>query len=420
MSPDTIDQIPNTRFGRTVRKTFLSLRNRNYRLFFVGQLISNTGNWLTNIAMTLLVLKLTHSGIAVGLLAAAQYGPILFLSIWAGSIADHADKRKFLFVTQSLEMAESVGRAILAFMPHTSRIGLYLHACLGGGFQAFDNPLRRSFVSEMVPEKDASNAIVLYSLIVNTSRVFGPTLAGLLVVTLGYGWCFTIDAASYVAVIIGLQRMRVSELVRQPVKERAKGAIRAGFRYVLSVPSLWISFAMLAAIGTLSYNFNVTFPLFVTDALHKTNVTYTVLYVCFSVGAVVSGLIVAHQGLVKMRHLVYGAAALGATMIFLGISPGLTIALPAAFLVGVASILYMTATTAMVQIETKPEMRGRVLALQAVFMVGTTPIGGPILGWVSDNIGARVPILLGGGAALITAFVGYGLAKRFHTEKTLA
>lgn len=419
MSPDTTDQVPNTRFGRTFKKTFLSLRNRNFKLYFYGQLISNTGNWLTNVAMTLLVLKLTHSGLAVGVLAAFQYGPILFLSAWAGAIADHADKRKFLFVTQSLEMAESIGLAILAFMPHPSLYALYALATAGGIFLAFDNPLRRSFVSEMVPADDVPNAVVLYSLIVNTSRVFGPTLAGLLVVTVGYGWCFAIDAASYVAVILGLYLMHPRELIRQPVKERPKGAVRAGFRYVLSVPSLWISFAMLAAIGTLTYNFNVTLPLFVTGALHRSNVTYTILYAFFSIGAVVSGLIVAHRGLVKMRHLVYGAAALGAAMLILGIAPNMTYAVPAAFLVGVSSILYMTATTAMVQVETKAEMRGRVLALQTILMVGSTPIGGPLLGWLSDLIGARVPILLGGAVALVTAVIGYMLSRRFHADKVL-
>jgi MFS family permease len=420
VTPDPTDQVPDTRFGRTLKKTFLSLRNRNFRLYFVGQLISNTGNWLTNIALTLLVLKLTHSGLAVGVLAAFQYGPILFLSAWAGAIADRSDKRKMLYWTQSLEMAESICLAVLAFMPHPPLYGLYALAVAGGMFLAFDNPLRRSFVSEMVPTKDVTNAVVLYSLIVNTSRIFGPMLAGLLVVTVGYGWCFALDAASYVAVLCGLFMMRPSELNRQPPKLRAKGEIRAGLRYVLSIPTLWISFAMLAAIGTLSYEFNVTLPLFVTNALHRTNVTYTILYVFFSIGAVVSGLIVAHRGLVGMRHLLFGAIALGLTMLLLGIAPGLTTAIPAVFLVGVASILYMTATTAIVQIETKPEMRGRVLALQTVFMAGTTPIGGPLLGWLADIIGARTPIIIGGVVSLLAAIFGYIAAHRLGLYKELA
>ena len=180
--------------GGALRKTFLSLRNRNFRLYFIGQLISNTGNWLTNVALVLLVLKTTGSGVAVGILAACQFGPILLLSAWAGAVADRSDKRKLLLVTQSLEMAQSTGLAILAFMTHPPLVGLYALAIGGGTLLAFDNPLRRSFVTEMVRADDVPNAVVLYSVIVNVARIFGPALAGLLVVTLGFGWCFTIDA----------------------------------------------------------------------------------------------------------------------------------------------------------------------------------------------------------------------------------
>ena len=206
-----------------MRKTFLALRNRNFRLFFVGQLISNTGNWLTNVALTLLVLKITGSGLGVGILASFQFGPILLLSAWAGAIADRSDKRRLLLVTQSLEMAQSVGLAVLAFQPHPPLAGLYALAAVGGILLAFDNPLRRSFVSEMVPAEDLPNAVVLYSTIVNLSRLFGPALAGLGVVTLGYGWCFVVDACSYVAVLACLLLMRPAELRRRPPGPRAPG-----------------------------------------------------------------------------------------------------------------------------------------------------------------------------------------------------
>ncbi|HNX01033.1 MAG TPA: MFS transporter, partial [Candidatus Cloacimonadota bacterium] len=207
-------------------KTFFSLRNYNYRLFFIGQTISNTGNWLTNVALILLVLKLTGSGLAVGILSACQFGPMLFLSAWAGAIADRSDKRKLLLLTQTLEMLQSVGLAILAFMPHPPMIGLFILATWGGILLSFDNPLRRSFVSEMVPEEDIPNAVVLYSTIINVSRILGPTLAGILIVTLGYGLCFTMDAISYLAVLICLYIMRTNELHREPPKPRTKGEVR--------------------------------------------------------------------------------------------------------------------------------------------------------------------------------------------------
>jgi MFS family permease len=401
------------RLRRTLRSTFLSLRNRNFRLYFTGQIVSNTGNWLTNVALVLLVLKITGSGLAVGLLAACQFGPILFLSAWAGAFADRTDKRRMLLVTQSLEMAESIGLAVLAFLPHPPLGGLYALALFGGTLLAFDNPLRRSFVTEMVRAEDISNAVVMYSATVNVARIFGPALAGLLVVTLGYGWCFAIDAASYSAVLVCLFLMRPAELRRRPPRPRTKGEVRAGLRYVRSMPLLWISFAMLAAIGTLSYNFNVTLPLFVTDALHSTGGVFTIMYSVFSVGAVVSGLIVAHRRLVRLRHIIIGAAALGVTMLVLGSVPAVPGAIPAVFFVGMSSILYLTSTTAIVQIEARPEMQGRVLALQMVLMAGTAPVGGPLMGWIADTFGGRVPIVLGGVVCLLAAAFGYAANRRY-------
>ncbi|HEY4218698.1 MAG TPA: MFS transporter [Gemmatimonadaceae bacterium] len=398
--------------GRMLAKTFLSLRNRNFRLFFIGQTISNTGNWLTNIALTLLVLKLTGSGFAVGAVTACQYGPILFLSAWGGAIADRSDKRKMLLVTQTIEMAQSICLAVLAFMPHPPLAGLYIVAVMGGIVLSFDNPLRRSFVTEMVVEEDIPNAVVLYSTVVNVSRVFGPALAGLLVVTLGYGWCFTIDAATYIAVLFCIVVMRPNELHRQPPKPRAKGEVREGLRYMFSIPLLWISFAMLAAIGTLSYNFNVTLPLFVTGGLHSNDAMFTVLYSVFSLGAVLSALVVAHRGLVKMRHILIGAVGMGITMLVLSAAPNVGTAVPVMFVVGMTSILYMTSTTAIVQVTAKREMHGRLLALQTVLVGGTGLIGGPVCGLLADALGGRAPIVLGGVVCLAAA--GFGFAADRH------
>ncbi len=409
--PITTEQ-PKGRIARTFGKTFSSLHNRNFRLYFIGQLISNTGNWLTNVALTLLVLKITKSGFDVGLVAACQFGPVLFLSAKAGAIADRTNKRTMLFLTQGLEMAQSIGLAIVAFMPHPSLGALYTLAIAGGTILAFDNPLRRSFVSEMVPEKDIPNAVVMYSTIINVSRIFGPALAGLLVVTLGYGWCFSIDAATYIAVITCIFLMRPKDLYRPPKKPRVKGEVREGLRYLMSEPVLWISFAMLAAIGTLAYNFSVTFPLFVTGSLHSSVGTFTILYSIFSFGAVVSALIVAHRGLVKLKHVIIGATALGMAMILLALSPSIAFALPIVFFVGMSSILYMTSSTALVQVGTRREMQGRLLALQTVLIGGTGIIGGPLSGWLSDVLGARAPLILGGVVCLISAAFGYVANKR--------
>jgi MFS family permease len=393
-------------------RTFQSLAHRNFRLFFFGQLVSNTGNWLTTVALTLLVLTLTGSGLAVGLMSACQFGPILILTAWGGALADRADKRRFLMVTQSLEMAESVGLAVLAFLPHPPLAGLYSLAIVGGILLAFDNPLRRSFVSEMVPPPDLPNAVVLYSTIVNASRIFGPALAGLLVVTLGYGWAFTIDAASYLAVLACLVAMRVSELHRTPPAPRARGQVREGLGHVWAIPSLRISFVMLAAIGTLAYNYNVTLPLFVTDSLGRSATVFTILLSVLSAGSVAAALLIAHRAMVRMRHIISGAVAMGITMLLLAAAPTVAIAIPVVFLVGMASILYLTATMALVQLDERTEMTARVLALQTVLVAGTTPLGGPLLGWLADARGGRAPLVLGGVVCLGAAVYGTLASRR--------
>ncbi len=403
---------------RALGRTFHSLGSRNFKLFFFGQLVSNTGNWLTNVALVLLVLSITKSGIAVGALSACQFGPMLFLGAWAGAVADRSDKQRMLVLTQSLEMAQSIGLAILAFMPHPPLIAVYALALAGGVLLAFDNPLRRSFVTEMVPREDIPNAVVLYSTVVNLSRVFGPALAGLLTVSLGFGWCFALDAASYLAVLACIIAMRPDELYRQPPQPHKGGEVREGLRYVRSLPFLYISFAMLGVVGVFSFNFRVSLPLFVTYSLHSTDVVFTLLYSVFSIGAVTSAMIVAHRGLVELRHVVLGAVGLGLGMLLLSAMPSVATALPAVFLVGMASIVYMTATTAQAQVHTRHDMHGRVLALQTVLIGGTALVGGPLLGWVADTLGGRAPLALGGVVCLLAAAGGHVASRRTRASAT--
>jgi MFS family permease len=388
---------------RLLGRTFHALGTRNFRLFFIGQTISNTGNGLTNVALILFVLSLTHSGFAVGALAACQFGPLVLLSAWAGVVADRGDKRRLLLVSQSLEMLQSVGLAVLAFHPHPPLGALYALALFGGVLLAFDNPLRRSFVPEMVPQDDLANAVVLYSTIVSVSQVFGPALAGLIATTLGYGWCFTLDAASYLAVIAGLLMMRAAELFRSPPPPRTGRAVREGLRYVLSVRDLWLSFAMFAAVGTFSFNFRVALPLFVTRSLHGTDVAFTALYTISSSGAVVGALLVAHRKFVQLRHVLGASLALGVAMLMLAATPNVYLAAGAVFLVGGASIVFMTATTSLAQVDTRRDMVGRVLALQTALIGGTALVGGPLVGRLADLAGGRAPLVIGGAVCLLAA-----------------
>jgi len=397
-------------------KIFQSLSTYNFRLFFVGQLISNTGNQLTSIALILFVLEIEHSGLAVGALAACQLGPLVAFSAWAGAVADRSDKRRMLLVTQSLEMAQSLALAVLAFSPHPSLVLLYALAVAGGVLLAFDNPLRRSFVPEMVSKDDLPNAVVLYSTIVALSQVSGPAIAGALVTTVGFGWCFVLDAVTYLAVITCLVMMRERDLFRQPPRARTGREVREGLRYVASVPRLWLSFAMFAAIGVFVFNLRVALPLFVTGALHGAEVTFTVLYATLSSGAVVGTLVVAHRRLVGLGHAVAAAFVLGCAMLLLSCMPSVPAALLAAFFVGAASIVYMTASTTLAQVDTRRDMHGRVLALQTVLIGGTALVGGPIVGHLADVAGGRAPIAIGGLVCLGVAGLGEIGRRRFSPD----
>src|SRR2546423_8836809 len=217
------------------RDTFASFKHRNFRLFFAGQGISQIGNWLTLVAQALLVLKLTNNGIALGALAAAQFGPVLLIGPWAGLIADRSDKRRLLLIVQVIAMAQSFALGALAFSGHPPVLAIYAVALVGGVTVAFDNPARRAFVVEMVPERDMHNAVSLNSALMTSSRVVGPALAGLLIATVGFGWCFLVDGLTYIAGLAGLWMMRTEELRPAPVTPKATRHVREGLRYAPSV-----------------------------------------------------------------------------------------------------------------------------------------------------------------------------------------
>jgi predicted MFS family arabinose efflux permease len=280
---------------------------------------------------------------------------------------------------------------------------------------AFDNPTRRSFVTEMVPETDVQNAVTLNSALMTSARIVGPAIAGLLVVTTGYGWCFTIDGISYLAVIAGLAVMRRRDLRQPPVVIRAKGQLREGLRYVRAAPDLWIPLVMTAVVGTLTFNFGVVIPLFVERTLHGSDGSYTLVYSVLSVGSLAGALAAARRTSIEVGHIVVASLAFGVAMLIFAAAPNLAGSFPLALLVGTTSVAFLTASTAIVQVRATPAMRGRVLALQAIVLIGSTPIGGPVLGVVCDALGARAGLILGGLAALAAA--GWGaLASRRVTS----
>jgi MFS family permease len=406
-----------TRLAGATRATFQSLHVPNFRKFFFGQLISQVGNWLTMIAETLLVLKLTNkSGLAVGVLAACQFAPVLVLGAWAGLIADRSDKRRLLVIVQVIAMAQSAALAALAFSGHPPVLAIDAVALIGGCTVAFDNPARRAFVVEMVGDEDVNNAVSLNSALMTSARVVGPALAGLLVVIAGYGWCFTLDALSYIAVIAAFLKMNTAELRVPPVAARAKAQVRAGLRYVRTVPDLWIPLVMMAVVGTLAFNFQVVLSLFVTKTFHGGVGTFTILFSVTAIGSLMGALFTARRRSIATHDVIVASAGFGIAMLVLAASPNLAIAFPIGMAVGWTSIAFMTASTAIVQVRADPAMRGRVLALQAIVFLGSTPIGGPLLGAICDAYGARAGLVVGGAAALGAAVFG-SLAVRRATRR---
>jgi len=406
-----------TTLATGIGETFRSLHIRNFRLFFYGQFLSQTGTWMTMVAQTLLMLDLNGSGVLLGLLAACQFGPILLLGAWSGTLADRYDKRRLLLITQAGALLQSLVLGILVLTGRASVGLLLVMGTVQGILTAFDNPSRRAFVVEMVPPSHFANAVSLNSTLMTGSRVLGPALAGVLVLSVGYAWIFLIDAISYVAVLAALLAMRIGELNPSPPAPRSRGQIRQGFHYVFSNHDLFVPLVMMAIIGTLAFNFSVTTPLLVTGPLGGSRQAYTWVFSIMALASVVGALATARRQTVPTRHVIGSVVLFGIGMTGMAVAPSLWLVYPAAFAVGVGSIGFMTSSTAMVQVLADPAYRGRVLSLQAMVFLGTTPIGGPFIGWVSDALGPRVGITVGAVACFVAAGWGQMIWKQRSTQQ---
>ena len=405
-----------TRVGGITQRTFSSLKVRNYRLYFVGQAISMCGTWMQTVGQAWLVLKLTGSGTALGLVIALQFLPVLFLGPFGGVLVDRLPKRRVLFITQ---LASAVPALILGVLVSTNTVQLWqvyaLAACLGL-VATVDNPIRQTFVLEMVGPENLSNAVTLNSVMLNAARIIGPAIAGLLIATVGLAACFYINAASYLAVLVALGLMKVGELTVLPPAKRAKGQLREGFHYVWSTPVLRDSLTMMAIVGTLSYEFQVLLPLLAKYTFNGTAATYSALTAAMGAGAVVGGLLTASRYRHGPMALVKATLALGAVILVAAAAPTLVFEMAALVAVGAASITFLSLGTTVLQLEAAPEMRGRVMGLWAVAFIGSTPVGGPIIGWIGQHAGPRIGLVVGGSAAVVAGMIGLAtaLAARRH------
>jgi MFS family permease len=386
--------------------TFRSLSNRNYRLYASGAVVSNVGTWMQRIAQDWLVLQLTHgNGTALGLTTGLQFLPILLLSPYAGLIADRFPKRRLLQVTQLMLAVPALVLGLLALTGVAQTWEVYVLAFVFGIGSAFDAPARQSFVSEIVGPEDLTNAVGLNSASFNLARMIGPALAGVLIAAFGSGVPATggvilVNAVSYGAVILSLQRMRERDLTPAVREPRHKGMIADGVRYTLARPDLMLILTIVFFAGTFGLNFQITSALMATEVFHKGAGEYGVLGTTLAIGSLSGALLAARRVRIRHRLVILAALAFGVAEIVSGLLPTyLTFAIWTPVL-GLCSLTLITSANATFQMGVAPEMRGRVMALYMMVFMGGTPIGAPIIGWIGQTFGPRWT-LLGGGAMTI-------------------
>ena len=394
-----------TRVRAAASGTFRSLHNRNYRLFFGGQLVSLVGTWMQTVALAWLVLKITHSPAQVGLIIAVQFIPTLLGGMHGGLVADRFDKRKVLLTTQALFLVQAVALSAVAVAGLATLPVLYALALVLGAITAVDNPARQAFVAEMVPSEDVPNAVGLNSAMFNTARIVGPAIGGILIDLVGTTTCFMLNAVSFIAVIAGLLAMRPAEFFRGAPVTRQKGALREGLRYTWADPTLRLVMVMVALIGTLAMNFSVLLPVLSKQVFHGSAATFGMLSAVIGVGSLFGALAVASRATPTVRLLTVSAGVFGVAMLLDAFAPTLAFEVPFLVLTGVASVAFFATANATLQLKSRPELRGRVLAIYLFLFLGSTPIGGPIVGWISGQWSARWGLAVGGAACLVATVV---------------
>ena len=397
-----------------------SLRQRNYRLFFIGQLVSVAGTWMQTVAQSFLVLDLTHSGTQLGLTTAVRFLPMLVFGPLGGLFADRRDKQRVLLVTQTLAGLLAGAFAILIATGSIRLWIVYLLALALGFVNVFDNPARQSFISEMVSARDLPNAVTLNSVAMNMARVFGAALGGVIAAAIGLVLCFACNALSFAAVLISLLAMRKSELFPAKRVARKKGQVRQGLRYVCSTPELLIPLVMIAVVGTLAWEFQVTLPLMASKVFHGGAAAYGVMASVMGAGAVVGGLISAARPRPRARALCLAAIGWGIAILAAAAAPTMALELAALVFVGYGSITFNSLAKTTLQLVAKPEMRGRVMALWGLAWLGSTPIGGPIVGWAGQSVGARWALVIGGLPTLICGILALPALTRIDRRTARA
>ncbi len=387
--------------------TFRALSIRNYRIYAMGAFVSNVGTWMQRVAQDWLVLQLTDSGSALGITTGLQFLPFLLVTPFAGLLADRYSKRMLLMFTQGSLAVTSGILGVLAVTGVAQVWHVWVLAFLFGVGTASDTPTRQSFVVEMVGRDNLPNAVGLNSASFNLGRIAGPAAAGFLIVAFGSGVQATgavilLNAVSYLAVIYSLRRMRVDDLQVSVPVPRAKGALRDGVRYVLRSPLLIFVFTVAFFAGTFGLNFQMTSALMSTQVFHRGAGGFGLLGTIMAVGALSGSLLAARRGFPRRLVLVLAPVSFAVVEIVAGLMPTYWLFAAVLPLLGITSLTMMNSLQTVVQMSVDADMRGRVMALYMMILMGGTPFGAPVVGWVGEMFGARWT-LIGGGAATLVA-----------------
>ncbi|MEU6079304.1 MFS transporter [Streptomyces sp. NPDC047108] len=392
--------------------TFRSLKVRNYRLFATGQVVSNTGTWMQRIAQDWLVLTLTGSSTAVGITTALQFLPMLLFGLYGGVIADRFGRRRLLLITQAAMGLTGLALAVLTLSGQVQVWHVYLMAFLLGMITVVDNPARQAFVAEMVGPRELRNAVSLNSANFQSARLVGPAVAGVLITAVGSGWAFLLNGLSFLAPIAGLLLMRTGEL--HPVERvpRGKGQLREGLHYVAGRPELLWPIVLVGFIGTFGFNFPIWLTAFVDDVFHAGAGTYGLLNTLMAGGSLVGALLAARRRTSRLRLLVGAALLFGVLEITAALAPAFWIFAALLVPIGMVGLTINVTANSSVQLATDPAMRGRVMSLFMMVFMGGTPLGAPLVGWITDVHGARTGFLAGGLISAVAALaVGLMLAR---------
>jgi MFS family permease len=398
---------------------FASLEIPNYRRFFTGQAISLIGTWTQRFAQTWLVFQLSNSATVVGLVAGLQALPLLVLGPYAGLVADRVDRRKLMIALQSVMGLLALVLGLLTVTHLVQLWQVFVIAGLLGLTDSFENPARQSFVFETVGPSQVRNAVSLNTVLTNIARATGPALGALLLAAFGIGTCFLLNAASFAAVLASLLIIDTGALEKAPPADRRRGQLREGLAYVVRSRGLWVPIAMMALIGTFAWEFPVTLPPMSERVFHWGATGFALMNLAQGVGAIAGGLTVAKRGRTGAAFLTVTATIFSLAILAAARAPTMWLELIFLLLVGASGTAFVGTGNATLQVNTAPQMRGRVMSLWAMAFQGSTPIGGPIAGYVANAAGARIALVMGAAAAVAAAMLGL-LTRRPASTTTSA